>query len=399
MRRAAPILVLLAVAATVVAIAVVSSDRPHGSDALFYEAQVEELQGASQEEGLDEWFTGPEARVAARTEDDPEDVVRVLDPAWVEYSDQFYRRRWVVPLMAAGVDPVVGEERLRVVSLAGYLLIGPLLFLLLRRRFPVRTSLAVSLACILLPPVIEHGTGRGVDSWGVVLELAAFLFLVLAVDSRSLRWLPAWALAMAALSFTRDNTLVLLVAIGWLLWVQRREPEARRRNAALAGSGLAVSLPAPLLFGSPLRDQLAYVTDDFAIPQDTSWGYILSHYPEQVARVGYYNLRYVTEHAFTPLVTPLLVVMVIALIGSLLWLILRSPKEDSYFRMMRAGAFGGLALLAIAANYQSYRLELVWLPAVAVGAALVLEWALRRREEPVGEDLQRVGSGAAARGV
>lgn len=264
-------LVLLAVAGVVVAIAAPTSDRPHGSDALFYEAQVEELQGASREEALDEWFTGPEAREAARDEDEPEDVVRVLDPDWVEYSDQFYRRRWVVPALAAAADPIAGEDRLRAVSMAGYLLIAPLLFLLLRRRFAVRTSLAVSLVCILLPPVIEHGTGRGVDSWGLVFELAAFLFLVLAVDSRSLRWLPAWAAAMAALAFTRDNALVLLFAIGWLLWVQRRDPDARRRNAALAGSGLAVSLPAPVLFGTPVRDQLAYVIDDFAIPQDTSW--------------------------------------------------------------------------------------------------------------------------------
>lgn len=85
-----------------------------------------------------------------------------------------------------------------------------------------------------------------------------------------------------------------------------------------------------------------------------------------------------TEHAFTPLVTPLLVLMVVGLAATLVWLELRSPKEDGYFRMMRASVFGGLALLALAANYQSYRLELVWLPAVAVGAALMLDSALAR---------------------
>jgi hypothetical protein len=61
----------------------------------------------------------------------------------------------------------------------------------------------------------------------------------------------------------------------------------------------------------------------------------------------------------------------------LVWLLLRSPKEDGYYRMTRASVFGGLALLAVAANYQSYRLELVWLPAVAAGASLMLEAALR----------------------
>jgi hypothetical protein len=103
-----------------------------------------------------------------------------------------------------------------------------------------------------LPPLIDHGTARGADSWGLVFELAAFLFLVLAVDSR-------------------------------------RDREARARNVALFGAGLAASLPAPLLFGAPLRDQLAYVIDDFAIPKDTSWGYILSLYPGQAARTVYYD--------------------------------------------------------------------------------------------------------------
>jgi hypothetical protein len=363
----------------VVTVAAIAREGPTDPDALFYEAQADELQGVPQERALDRWLTGSEAREIARDLDKPEGVVRVLDPDWVEYTKRFYRRRWVVPGMAAAVEPAAGGERLRAASMAGYLLIGPLLFVLLRRRFAVGTSLAVAVACILLPPLIEHGTAWGVDSWGLVFELLALIFLVLAVDSRSLRWLPAWAAAMVVLSFTRDNTLVPLFAIGWLLWVQRRDPEARRRNAALGASGLLASLPAPLLFGTPLRDQLAYVINDFAIPTDTSWGYILSHYPEQVARVVYFDLRYVTEHAFTPLVTPLLALMLGALALALVSLLLRSPREDPYFRTMRAGVFGGLALLAIAANYQSYRLELVWLPAVAVGAALILEAALVSR--------------------
>jgi hypothetical protein len=104
--RAAPVLVLLAVSAVVVAITALS-DRSYDSDELFYEARVEELKGAP------------------HIEDDPEHVVRVRDPAWVDYSDQFYRRRWVAPLLAAAADPVVDGDRLRVVSMAGYLLIGP----------------------------------------------------------------------------------------------------------------------------------------------------------------------------------------------------------------------------------------------------------------------------------
>lgn len=372
--RLAPFLVLLAIGAAVVGITSLS-DRPHSSDSLFYEAQVEEIQGASAQEGRAEWFSGSEARHAAQVEDNPEDVVRVLDPAWVDYSAQFYRRRWVVPVLAAAVDPIVGEQRLRVVSMLGYLLIGPLLFLLLRLRFDVRTSVIVSGACILLPPLIEHATGRGVDSWGLALELAAFLFLALEVDRGPVWFLP-FVISMAVLAFTRDNTLVPLAAAGWLFWRQRAERRVRGRNAALTAAALAASIPAPLLFGTPIRAQLAYAIDDFAVPKDTSWGFILSHYPEAAAKEVYYDLRYVTEHAFTPLVTPLLALMLLMLAAAPVFLLLRSPPNDPYFTLARGGFLGGLALLAIAVNYQAYRLELVWLPCVAIGAAL---WLSERR--------------------
>ena len=104
MRRLLPILALVAVASVVVAVSAIGGVA-YNSDALFYEAQVEELEGASQAESLDEWFTGPEAREAARREDQPEDVVRVLAPNWPEYADQFYRRRWVVQEIAPSRTP------------------------------------------------------------------------------------------------------------------------------------------------------------------------------------------------------------------------------------------------------------------------------------------------------
>jgi len=211
------VVLLIALAAVVVAIGFATSDAAQGSDALFYEAQTEELEGATAQEGRQEWFSGPEASAAAVDEDEPEDKVRVLDPDWVEYSAQFYRRRWVVPAMAAAVDPVAGDERLRVVSAAGYLLIGPLLFLLLRLRFSPRTSLLVAAACILLPPVIDFCTDRGVDSWGLALEAASMLFLALAVE-RDLVWVVPFGIAMAVLAFTRDNTLAPLAGIALLLW-------------------------------------------------------------------------------------------------------------------------------------------------------------------------------------
>jgi hypothetical protein len=372
------IALLVALGAVVVAITFATSDAHQGSDALFYEAQTEELQGATAQEGREEWFSGPEARAAAVDEDEPEDKVRVLDPEWVEYSAQFYRRRWVVPAMSAAVDPIVGEERLRVVSVAGYLLIGPLLFLLLRLRFSPGTSLAVAAACILLPPVIDFCTHRGVDSWGLALEAASMLFLALAVD-RELTWIVPFALAMLVLSFTRDNTLAPLAGAALLLWRQRGDLRLRRRNLALTGTAFAASLPAPLIFGTPLRDQLAYAIDAFDVPTDTSWGYILTHYPNAAAHVVYYDLRYPVEHAFAWVATPFLVLMLVGLAGSL-WVLLRhAPRDDPYFTLAQGAFAGGLVLLLIAVNYQSYRLELIWLPCVAVGAAL---WMARQSGTP-----------------
>jgi len=372
------VVLLIALAAVVVAIGFATSDAAQGSDALFYEAQTEELEGATAQEGRQEWFSGPEASAAAVDEDEPEDKVRVLDPDWVEYSAQFYRRRWVVPAMAAAVDPVAGDERLRVVSAAGYLLIGPLLFLLLRLRFSPRTSLLVAAACILLPPVIDFCTDRGVDSWGLALEAASMLFLALAVE-RDLVWVVPFGIAMAVLAFTRDNTLAPLAGIALLLWRQRADLGARRRNLALTATGLAASLPAPLIFGTPLRDQLAYAIDAFDVPTDTSWGYIVTHYPNAAAHVGYYDLRYVVEHAFSWVATPFLAVMLAGLAGSL-WVLLRhAPREDPYFTLAQGAFLGGLALLIVAVNYQSYRLELIWLPCVAGGAAL---WIARQSGVP-----------------
>jgi hypothetical protein len=374
-RRLLPILGLVVLASVVVAISAIGG-TPYNSDALFYEAQVEELEGASHARSLDEWFHGPEAREAARREDRPEHLVRVLDPNWPDYADQFYRRRWVVQEIGAAADTVVSEhDRLLVASWLGYLLIGPLIFLLLRVRFSALASFVVAAACLLLPPVVEHSTLRGVDSWGLALTIASLLFLALAA-TRGLRWLPAFVVAMALLSITRDNTLVPLAAAFWLAWVARRDLAVRARHIALAGAGLLAAVPALILGGAPLREQLAWVLNNFEVPADSSWGWVLPRLPEALAKNAYYDLRYVTEHAFTPLVVPLLVLMLAALGAAAWWLIFRTPREDPYFRMMRASLVGGLVLVALAASYQALRIEIVMVPALAVGAAHWLDTRL-----------------------
>jgi hypothetical protein len=152
-----------AVVALVAAPGFVKLDGPN-SDGLFYEVQRLQVEGDSEAEATRIVFDGAIARQTAAIEDEPAHP-RVLDPAWVEYSKRFYRRRWLVPALAAGLAPVVGEHpgrALRVASLIGYVLVAPVLFLLLRRRFPPTLSALLALACTLAP---RSTSGRSACGW------------------------------------------------------------------------------------------------------------------------------------------------------------------------------------------------------------------------------------------
>jgi hypothetical protein len=205
--RTAIVAVLVgAVVALVAAPGFVKLDEPT-SDGLFYEVEKLRLQGHGAAEATRMVFDAPIARETARIEDEP-DEPRVLDPAWVEYSERFYRRRWLVPALAAAVEPLVGDQpgrALRVASLIGYVLIAPVLFLLLRRRFSTSLSAGLAVACTLAPPVYKWSLGMRVDSWGLLLETLGLLAAVLVAD-RGRRWLALWVVAIAALSITRDAT-------------------------------------------------------------------------------------------------------------------------------------------------------------------------------------------------
>ena len=226
--RRTPILAVLvgAVVAVVAVPGFIRLDKPN-SDGLFYEVQRLEVEGHSEAEAT---------RHGLRRSDRPADgghrgrspshVRRVLDPDWVEYSKRFYRRRWLVPAVAAAVAPIVGEQpgrALRWASLIGYLLVAPVLFLLLRRRFPPGLSAALAVACTLAPPVYKWSLGMRVDSWGLMLEALGLLAAVLVKDLGR-RWLLLWVAAIAALSITRDATAILLPAVLWLLIVERGDP-------------------------------------------------------------------------------------------------------------------------------------------------------------------------------
>jgi hypothetical protein len=302
----------------------------------------------------------------------------VLDPHWVEYSKRFYQRRWLVPGVAAAVAPVVGEDpgrALRWASLIGYLFLAPVLFLLLRMRFPPLPSAALALACTLAPPVYKWSLGMRVDSWGLMLETLGLLAAVLVKD-RGLRWLALWVGAIAALSITRDATAILVPAVLWLLIVEWRRPAARSVNLALLGSGIAAALPAFILGGTPVRDQLAYVITGYKIPEDDSWSFVFHGYADQLWRTIKTDLSYPADF---PLPVELLLYAGLAVAAlALVAVAVNRTRRDPYFSLAKAAIPGCIVLLLLANNAQAYRLELVFVPIAAIGLALMFSRASDR---------------------
>src|SRR5690349_23417266 len=205
-------------------------------DGLFYQAHVYELQGQGESAALHREFTSEAARRITRPDG------RVGNPTWVRYSAQFYQRRWLVPLLAAAIYPAAGDRSLLYVSIAGYVAAGLLLFAFLRTRFSDWISLVVALVCLLLPPMRTFAGFPLTDSWGLALEIGALMAALLALE-RGRRWIVVWTLTMLALSFTRDSTVIPIVAVGWIALVTRT-----RRSAALLVTGIAAALPAMTVF-------------------------------------------------------------------------------------------------------------------------------------------------------
>jgi hypothetical protein len=379
---AVAIVLLMAVSTLASAGWLVGDVHWNNSDSLFYEAQRLEVLGRSAGGAREEVFSSEKARAVALIENQA-DPPHVLDHAWVEYSAQFYRRRWTVPVIGASIDPIVGERSLQVASFLGYLALGPALFALLRRRFTVRLSFLVAAFCLLLPPVQKWSTIMGVDSWGLAFEILAFLGFVCVID-RGLRWLPLWVAALIALAFTRDAGIALLLGVAWITW-RGRASGATRRNLALLASGIAAVAPPLLIFRTPVRDQLAYVINNYFIPTDRTWGFVIEGYPRQFWSTLEWNLGYPLDFPL-PLAVPIYAGM-IALVVLTLWFLIRSPR-DPYFDVHRGAVVGYAIFLALAANPQGYRLELIAVPTLAVAlsywADRALGWrrAVRRTPGP-----------------
>ena len=355
----------------------------NNSDSLFYEAQRLEVRGRSAEDARREVFSSDKALAVALIENQA-DPPHVLDHGWVEYSAQFYRRRWTVPLLGAALDPAVGDRSLQIASFLGYLALGPALFLLLLRRFRARLAFAVAAFCLLLPPVQKWSTIMGVDSWGLAFEVLAFLGFAYVID-RGVRWLPLWIAALVALAFTRDAGIALVLGVAWVTWRGRGSADVRR-NLSLLASGVAAVVPPLLLFKTSVRDQLAYQINNYFVPTDTSWGFVIEGYPGQVLSTLERNLRYPLDFPL-PVALPIYAGMIVLVALTVLFLV-RAPR-DPYFDVHRGAVVGYVIFLAAAANPQGYRLELIAVPTLAVTisywAARALEWRAERSRSQGGE--------------
>jgi len=327
-------------------------------DGLYYQVQLLELRGVDHADALRDVFAGPLAAPRVLEErTNPEAVPRLTDPQWVEYSAQFYRRRWVLPALGAAIEPAFGTDSLQIVSLVGFVLVGPLLFLLLRLRFSLLPSLAAAAVCVALPPLRYWAEQPLSDSLAVAVEALAFVCAVLALE-RGAWWLAPWFATMLALGFTRDTTAVLVAGAAWLALRLRTT-----RSLVILVLGVLAALPPPLFFGAPLREALAYMFSDFTVPADTSWGFILENYPKGLRRVQIHDFQYFRDHPLAAL----------AGIGGLLAVYVFRRPADPYFMLVRGAGIAGIAYLLLQPNYTALRLELVFVPVIAVGLALVVD--------------------------
>jgi hypothetical protein len=333
-------------------------------DGFFYQARVLEFRGVDDKTAIDRVFHGPLAadlRV--------EDPTHTGNDAWVKYNEPFYERRAAVPLAGAALTPLAGERSLLDVSLAGYIAAIVALFGLLLLRFRVWVAAAVTVATIFLPPLTQHSSYPITDSWGLALEISALAAAVLTMD-RGLKWLPLWIGALVLLGFTRDSSWIPVLAVGWCALRYRS-----RVPVTLFLTGLAAALPALLLFKTPVRDLLAMLVNHSNVSQDTSWSFILGHYPRAVADLVRANVGYLRRGEWY---TALYLVGGVVTLLALVW---RRRLSGHWPALMSAASIAGLLYVLAAPVYSAFRLELVFVPMAACGIALASELVLARVRE------------------
>jgi hypothetical protein len=390
-------------------------DRPRWSpDSLFYEARVLELRGVPPSAAVDQVFFGKIGTEFRRSNGIAASVPTLTnDRAWISYTREFYKRRQVVPILAAAAYPVLGERSLAVVSLVGYFVTGLLLYVLLGLRFSTGVSLAVTCLFVLLQPMRDFSLYPLTDSWGVA-AIAMTMIASVVVFDRGLRWLPWWILSVALLSVTRD-AVVIVVGAALISAVLKRG----RVSTALALSGVVAMLPSVIAFPLPIRQFLAYGLSGNKVPSNDGWRFIAAHYwpnfdgmvreywttmaagglltaailivlaaaallqPAAIANRSLTRIAAAVAVAFVALVTastgvggsPLLgqrLPAVLILLGGAALLAVW-PRTDAAADYLRASAGAALVFIAIFPEARGLRNELVLVPCAALGVALTVQ--------------------------
>jgi len=375
-------------------------------DGLFYEAQAREVTGTSAAVAREQVFFGPLGRSV------PD--IRVRDPRHINYAGPFYRRRWVVPALDTALKPLFGIRSLAIVSLLGYLFSGAFVYLLARRRYRAGVAFTAGLATLWFPPLRTWAGYPLTDTMGVATLALALCAAHWALNGRRSRLL-AWGASVLLVAMTRDAAAIVVFAGVWLALFTRT-----RRSLALVATGVVAALPVPVLFGTPLRQELAFTFSRNNVPSDDSWHYILAHYRAHLdGLIAEFPFR--TNLPLTALVLGLLALLVtrpsltirldlirraavaacllvlvlvalhvplhlralpeplpagILLVLALVPLFLPSGGDD-FVHVARGGAIGAVGYLLLLPDYTALRYPLVILPFAALGVARAIEASIR----------------------
>jgi hypothetical protein len=269
-------------------------------------------------------------------------------------------------LLAAAVYPLFGTRSLDLVSIVGYLVAAVALYALARLRFGPLPSAVAATVATLLPQYRTAALAPLTDSWGIALEAVC---VVLAVHfCRNGRRMHAvlFAIAIAALAFTRDNAAVValaLLAVG-----------VRSRRALVLGAVAAVAAAIPsLTFGTHYAVLLAYTLAQSHIPPSTSFSWSLDHYDDGL-RALLHGLDSPRRFGIPPVTGIGLLVGLVGLFalrrGGLAWWVLV------------ASVAAGIAFM-LSLPQEGYRIALVLLPAATAGFAAIVSTLVQRRKSPV----------------
>jgi hypothetical protein len=338
-------------------------------DGLYYQARLLEFRGVSEPTAMQRVFRGPISQDLRQR-----DPNHTGNAAWVKYNEPFYERRVAVPLAGAAIYDLAGDRSLLYLSLAGFFAAILALYGFLLMRFRPAVAGTVTLATCFLPPLVKHSSYPLTDSWGLAFEIGALAAGLLALD-RGLRWLPLWIGAIVLLSFTRDSTWIPIIAAGWCAFRFRS-----RIPVTLFATGFVAALPALFAFTFPVRDLLALLVNNSNPSTDTSWSFIIRHYPGALVDLIRADVGFLRRGEwFTAL-------YFVGGIASLAVFVQRRARDAASRHWVGAAAVAGIGYILAAPMFSAFRLELVLVPAVAYGLALAAEAAFARASARLGAD-------------